>query len=267
MIDDLCKVVIAELDIHTFVETGLFEGETISLVSRWFSELHPDFGDIESMLLSESSGVNPWNTRIPFPIFAETSKKSEYQLISVELDEERAQKGRALFDNNPNISIVKQSSEEFMDIFVDELSGKSEKREGVFFYLDAHWNEYWPIKEEIQAIDRLDQYVLCVDDFFVPGRPEFGFDVYQGLPCSWKTLSPWFRDSEVQIYYPFRSNRDNRGWVLIFKGYSTQSLSFLDSLPLWRWKSWKSKSKPQELRREARRTLKTIKKILTGRHN
>ena len=124
MIDDLCKVVIAELDIHTFVETGLFEGETISLVSRWFSELHPDFGEIEKMMLSESSGVNPWNTRIPLPIFSETNKKSDYQLISVELDKERAQKGRTLFASNPNISIVKQSSEEFMDIFVNELSGE-----------------------------------------------------------------------------------------------------------------------------------------------
>jgi hypothetical protein len=42
------------------------------------------------------------------------------------------------------------------------------------FYLDAHWPDYWPLRDEIAVVSRrwLDAVVL-VDDAFVPGRPCF----------------------------------------------------------------------------------------------
>jgi hypothetical protein len=46
-------------------------------------------------------------------------------------------------------------------------------------YLDAHWQEAWPLVSELQSVTR---GVVCVDDFDI-GHPRFGFDVYGGVAC------------------------------------------------------------------------------------
>ena len=54
MIDTLCKVVLDRMNIDRFVETGLYQGSTLALVSRWFSELHPEeFGMIVASVKPE----------------------------------------------------------------------------------------------------------------------------------------------------------------------------------------------------------------------
>ena len=47
------------------------------------------------------------------------------------------------------------------------------------FYLDAHWNEDWPLEREINTIER---GAVVVDDFDI-GDPRFGFDEYNGVRC------------------------------------------------------------------------------------
>ena len=49
------------------------------------------------------------------------------------------------------------------------------------FFLDAHWQRYWPLRDELRhlAEDRL-RTVIVIDDFEVPGHPEFGFDIDGG---------------------------------------------------------------------------------------
>lgn len=51
--------------------------------------------------------------------------------------------------------------------------------EPVIFYLDAHWKEYWPIKDEIRAIKPKPSSLIVIHDFKVPGKP-FGYDIYNG---------------------------------------------------------------------------------------
>ena len=53
------------------------------------------------------------------------------------------------------------------------------------------------------------------------------------MPCSWEYIEDLFSEREVLIRYPLRSNRDNRGWVLIFSGYTGSELACLASLPLF----------------------------------
>lgn len=51
--------------------------------------------------------------------------------------------------------------------------------EPIIFYLDAHWTEYWPIKDEIRAIKPRPNSLIIIHDFKVPGKP-FGYDIYGG---------------------------------------------------------------------------------------
>ncbi|MDH6629428.1 hypothetical protein M2271_007264 [Streptomyces sp. LBL] len=46
-------------------------------------------------------------------------------------------------------------------------------------YLDAHWQERWPLRDELRAIH---DGVVAIDDFFI-GHERFGYDHYNGELC------------------------------------------------------------------------------------
>ncbi len=46
-------------------------------------------------------------------------------------------------------------------------------------YLDAHWNQFWPLQHELRSLHTA---VVCIDDFDI-GHPRFGFDTYKNLRC------------------------------------------------------------------------------------
>lgn len=51
--------------------------------------------------------------------------------------------------------------------------------EETLYFLDAHWQAYWPLLDEIAAL-RPGAGVIIIHDFQVPGHPELGFDSYGG---------------------------------------------------------------------------------------
>jgi predicted O-methyltransferase YrrM len=55
------------------------------------------------------------------------------------------------------------------------------------FFLDAHWQAYWPLKDEIREIPR-GQGVLVMHDARVPGCPNLGVDEYNGQELSYEYL-------------------------------------------------------------------------------
>lgn len=56
----------------------------------------------------------------------------------------------------------------------------------VLFYLDAHWDSYWPLRDEIKEIAKThkDNCIIVVDDFKVPGRSDIDYDRYHDQECS-----------------------------------------------------------------------------------
>jgi hypothetical protein len=52
-------------------------------------------------------------------------------------------------------------------------------KERVFFYLDAHWEESLPLRDEVHVVgEGWRDSAVMVDDFAVPGEPGYGFDDY-----------------------------------------------------------------------------------------
>jgi hypothetical protein len=83
------------------------------------------------------------------------------------------------------------------------------KSKRLFFYLDARWNNYWPLKDELRQIAKThkDNCVIMIDDIKVPLRPEIRYDFYtiegQFQECSFeyieKELAKVF--SDYNLYY------------------------------------------------------------------
>jgi len=81
-----------------------------------------------------------------------------------------------------------------------------------FFYLDAHWQEDLPLREETEYIfSQFKRFVVMIDDFEVPGDRGYSFDDYG--PTKKLSLSdfPFERDRRVRTYFPNRPSGTESG--------------------------------------------------------
>lgn len=200
MIDVLCKNIVQQLAINRIVETGTDKGETVAETSGWFTH-------------------------------------GNYRIYSVDLDEYSYQAAKARFSGNGNIGLFHLSSEVFLRSLLDR---EAQEKNNYLFFLDAHWGKYWPLRDEIKVIQELKKYVIVIDDFFVPGKSNpawphgpFGFDLYQNTILCWGYVADLFEKTSVRVFYPDKPNRDLRGWVAIYKGYSEEELKFMDQLAMF----------------------------------
>jgi hypothetical protein len=77
---------------------------------------------------------------------------------------------------------------------ITALAGSAARPNGpVFFYLDAHWGEDVPLREEVALAFRdWGQAVTMIDDFAVPDDPGYGFDDHgPGQALTLAYLGPW----------------------------------------------------------------------------
>lgn len=101
-------------------------------------------------------------------------------IFTCEVDEALATRARRRLKRFKNVQLTYGSS----DVFVQHVVQNADPAGTLLLFLDAHWYDYWPLRDEISAIAEGGlKCVIVIDDFEVPGRPEFGFDV-EGLDAS-----------------------------------------------------------------------------------
>ena len=75
-------------------------------------------------------------------------------------------------------------------------------KSNVFFYLDAHWEEDLPLREEVEIIlDHWQHVVIMVDDFEVPGTSYTYDDYGDGKVLSLDYLAP-LRPRGLRAFFP-----------------------------------------------------------------
>lgn len=88
----------------------------------------------------------------------------------------------------PNVTLILGDS-------VDALRTLARTRPDgpAFFYLDAHWEEHLPLREEMaQVIAGWPDWVALLDDFQVPDDPGYGYDRYdRGQELTLTYLRAW----------------------------------------------------------------------------
>lgn len=234
MIHQICKDIIINLRINKFIETGTYFGETLAEVSTWFKDLDTDFGTIEHKLTNSqfSQLSNVAVRKIYYPVFKNSKKNANTKLYSVDLDNQKQETLKIVFQSNPNIKIICNSSERFIKEIIDTRI--ITEKDKCFFYLDAHWNEYWPLCDEIRQILRLKRSIIAIDDFVIPWHPEAGFDVYNNKVCDWYYIKNLFKNRKIYLYYPKKPDIDKRGIGIIFVGYNKTELMFMKKLPCFK---------------------------------
>ncbi len=114
------------------------------------------------------------------------------KVYTIEINEENYIKARKNLKGT-NVKQFLGSS----DVVLDDLLHDIDKNENVFFFLDAHWNDYNPLLNELAIIAKhgLKPWI-SVHDFKVPDHPELGYDTYGTIVYEWD----WIKRSVENIY-------------------------------------------------------------------
>lgn len=120
----------------------------------------------------------------------------EVHTIEIEPNNYNASKER--LSPYANVNCHFGSSSEVLKELLPLLKGKR-----VLFYLDAHWQQYWPLLDELKEISKThkDQCIIVVDDFKVPGRSDIPYDAYGSLECSFDYIKNQLK-SNFSSYTP-----------------------------------------------------------------
>jgi hypothetical protein len=97
-------------------------------------------------------------------------------IFTTEIDKKYLAQAEKYFKAHPNITAFHMSSPKALSALVEANS----LGELPLFFLDAHWYDYWPLKDEMAIVAELDKFIVVIDDFVVPGRPDFGSDAGGG---------------------------------------------------------------------------------------
>lgn len=116
--------------------------------------------------------------------------------------------------NFSNIKLLLGNSAEELPKLLSQLDSKK-----IFFYLDAHWGDYWPLLDELKVIGKThkNNCIIVIDDFKVPSRPDIGYDVYKNQACDF----PYVKDaldsvfSQYDSFYIVPPNPGSRAKLLV----------------------------------------------------
>lgn len=97
-------------------------------------------------------------------------------VYSIEVNERFYEYSKLRLRNAKNVFLRLGSSAEVLPKL---LSLQDFQHGDVFLYLDAHWQDFLPLKEELEAASKLlPGFIAMIDDFAVPGDSGYGYDDY-----------------------------------------------------------------------------------------
>jgi hypothetical protein len=128
----------------------------------------------------------------------------------------------------PNINFALSDSRTFLRRFNNDI-----KRP--FIYLDAHWYDDHPLKEELQIIcNRWDDFVVMIDDFKVPGDEGYSYEDYGRNLLSEDHISDLVPRYWLDLFFPSlpseKETGAKRGCVVLTKHRNANTIRRLQSL-------------------------------------
>jgi len=109
----------------------------------------------------------------------------------------------------PNVRVEFGSSVDVLPKF----PGQMDTSLPTFFYLDAHWENYLPLRDEMRFIlGSFSAPVILIDDFQVPGEDGYSYDDYgPGKALTTEYLADCL-PAEAMLFYPSTPSCQETGW-------------------------------------------------------
>lgn len=159
-------------------------------------------------------------------------------VITAEFNPKAAAQARQRLGKWTNVDLREGDSVEILRALLTEPLDRDVP---TLFYLDAHWEERLPLREEAEIVlANFPKAVLLIDDFAVPDDPGYSFDDYgPGKRLDLQYLLSG-KIPPVSVYFPStpssRENGARRGCVTVTADAGLSAI--LDTMPLLRrWKT------------------------------
>jgi predicted O-methyltransferase YrrM len=118
--------------------------------------------------------------------------------------------------SKPNVRIELGSSVSVLPAVTNQLDTSLP----TLFYLDAHWESYLPLGDELKMI--MPQFrapVVLIDDFEVPGESGYAYDDYGAGKALTREYLDQALPTEAAVFYPStpaaQETGCRRGWVVV----------------------------------------------------
>jgi len=133
-------------------------------------------------------------------------------VYTIEIDEEVYNTTNFL-DDIPNVHRLLGDSPKVMDEILAKVTHPT------LFFLDAHWEDNWPLLEELNIISKhkLNDSVIVIHDIYNPTKPDFHYDSYKGVRLDWDYIRPLITKiySNYYYYYNNETSGDKCGAIFI----------------------------------------------------
>ncbi len=152
-------------------------------------------------------------------------------LVTVEINPRWAEFSRVRLQKYRNVTVHEGHS---VEILKSLATDRQVFGLPTLFYVDAHWREHLPLREEVDLIVKhFPQNVILIDGFEVPGDPGYRFDNYQPDKKISLSFIAGLKEGQLTRYVPSeRSEKETerkRGWVVLTS--SDELSAILDLLP------------------------------------
>lgn len=111
-----------------------------------------------------------------------------------------------------NVHQYLDNSPDFLAKLLPSLKDKN-----VLLFLDAHWEHYCPLIDELTEIAKAGiKPVIAIHDFKVPDK-DFGYDIYKGQPFEYSWIKPYLESiyGTYKHYYNTQAHGSRRGVIFI----------------------------------------------------
>ena len=131
-----------------------------------------------------------------------------------EVKQDHFNKAKEALKGCNNITMHLGNSAYELSKVIGDLSDKT------FFFLDAHWEDYNPLLDELKVIaDSGLKPIIAIHDFKVPDHPELGFDSYKGQDYDLEWIKPSLKliyGEDYLIKYNTEATGAKRGIIYIY---------------------------------------------------
>jgi len=206
MINEIAFDLIKRFDINKYTETGVFKGASVKIVSDWFEKLDPNFSKLQS----------------------------KFSMYEIDLEKKYIDDINFKYVNNPNIKAFQGNSPEVLQKLIND--GYYSENDNCLFFLDAHWNEYIPMLDELCIIKQIKNAIILLDDFKTPGT-RYGFCKYGDIEFDINYIRDVIKDKTDMVYYAGICNTDARGLGMVFYDRTEKEIDlFLQGLRVFKEK-------------------------------
>lgn len=123
-------------------------------------------------------------------------------VVTIESDFKNYNKAAKRLKDIPNVVLIRGKSQQVLSEVIKSNQGQ------FLFFLDAHWEKECPLLDELRIIAEAKiTPVIVIHDFYVPNRPELGFDTYNGQIFDWEWIKPKIEAIYGESYYYYYNDK------------------------------------------------------------